>query len=119
MDIMIHLKININKLILKKLIKLEHWIHKNRKINININMEKIEIYLILNMLKNHHRNIIVILRRNRNRNRDNIIIQYLKRRDNYSINHHITEYNMVNITKEIHTPIMIKTKVKFYQVILM
>lgn len=123
MDIMIHLKININKLILKKLIKLEHQIHKIKKININIkiNMVRKEIYLILNMLKNHLQDIIVILRKNkdRNRDRDNIIIQCFKRKDNYYINHHMTEYSMVNIIKEILITKMIKIKVNPYQVIIM
>lgn len=123
MDIMIHLKININKLILKKLIKLEHQILKIKKININIKinikMGRKEIYLILNMLKNHLQDIIVILRRNRDRDRDNIIIQCFKRKDNYYINHHMTEYNMVNIIKEILITKMIKIKVNPYQVIIM
>jgi hypothetical protein len=82
-------------------------------------MGRKEIYLILNMLKNHLQDIIVILRRNRDRDRDNIIIQCFKRKDNYYINHHMTEYNMVNIIKEILITKMIKIKVNPYQVIIM
>lgn len=78
-------------------------------------MVRKEIYLILNMLMNHLQDIIVILRRNRNKDR----IQCFKRKDNYYINHHMIEYNMVNIIKEILIIKMIKIKVKLYQVIIM